>query len=357
LINRCLFPLLALAIPSAAAAQKNCSPCKLDITPVVTLGTQSGIGELTELTAITRDRSGRYWVAAANGQEIAIFDASGKPAKRIGRKGKGPGEYQFISMMTAVGDEIHVFDDRNATLTVLNSNGRVIRTMAMPTVLAAAHTTNGSLVVNSLIRTRDKVWSPLHVLNSKGAVVRSFGEQGEAFRSDIPFSGHRRIAPSSRGGVWSAMVTRYEIERWADNGSRQQIIAPRTEWFRPHTSTPSFTPEEPPLPILAAIREHRPRYLLAMISVADAQWKSSLRPAKTTSHELTHAPTSLNDYFDTLVEAIDIETGKRVASRRMDVFSSRFVDSDHLASYSEYGEGIPGVTIWRVQLQTGRNTN
>jgi hypothetical protein len=357
LLNRCLFSLLALAIPSAAAAQNDCSPCKLDIAPIVTLGTQSGIGELTELTAITRDRLGRYWVAAANGQEIAIFDATGRPMKRIGRKGQGPGEYQFISMMTAVGDEVHVFDDRNATLTVLNSSARVVRTMTMPTILGAAYTSNGSLVVNSLIRTRDKVRAPLHVLDSKGAVLRSFGEQREAFRTDIPFSGYRRITASSRGGVWSAMVTRYEIERWSDDGSRQQVIAPNTEWFRPHASTPRFSTEEAPPPILTAIREHRPRYLLAMISVADARWKSSLRPVKMDSHKRTHAPTTLHDYFDTLVEAIDVDTGKRVASRRMDIFSSRFVDSDHLASYSEDSEGIPRVTIWRVQLQSGKNTN
>ena len=49
------------------------------------------------IIAVATDDAGKIYVADAQSSDIRVFDASGNFVRRFGRKGRGPGEFQFLS--------------------------------------------------------------------------------------------------------------------------------------------------------------------------------------------------------------------------------------------------------------------
>lgn len=49
------------------------------------------------IVALAIDDAGRIYVADYQSSDIRVFDATGSPIRRIGRKGEGPGEFQFLA--------------------------------------------------------------------------------------------------------------------------------------------------------------------------------------------------------------------------------------------------------------------
>jgi hypothetical protein len=343
---------LVSSIPLYAQVQKDCTPrCHLVVSHEVTLGQADGPGILTDMVALARDSDGRYLVSGNKDRAAIItFDHRGRPTGRFGRKGKGPGEFEFIWVLEARGNEIRVFDSSLSRLTVLDKALKPIRTQPIPSFVSAVTASSGDVIVNSVIMSRSLAGVPLHVVGEKGNILRSFGERREAFRGDLPYAGHRVIASSKSGGIWVAPVNRYELEQWTVGGKKIQQILPAQAWFKPHAGGAGFKPDRPPPPLIRAIREHPDGYLFVAIAIADPQWKQSLRPLKNHPDMLKHAPTSLNDYFDTRIDVFDTSTGKLVATRTIDDFAYIFADDERLASYVENGDGVPQVRVWRVRL-------
>jgi hypothetical protein len=344
--------ILLASTPVYAQVDKGCtSMCRLEVTHEVTLGQADGSGALTDMVAIARDANGRYLVSGNKDRAAIItFDHRGRPTGRFGRKGKGPGEFEFIWVLEARGNEVRVFDSYLNRLTVLDRALKPIRTHAIPSFISAVTTSSGDVIVNSVIMSRSLAGVPLHLVGDKGNIVRSFGERREAFRADLPYAGHRVITSSKSGGIWATPVNRYELEKWTVDGKRIQQIIPSEPWFKPHAGGAGFKPDRPPPPLISAIREHPAGYLIVAIAIADPQWKQSLKPLKDHPDGLKQAPTSLNEYHDTRIDVFDMRTGKLVDTRTIDDFASKFADDERLASYAENENGVPQVRVWRLRL-------
>lgn len=73
-------------------------------------------------------RDGSVAILDFGRQEVRVFTANGTPIRTLGRKGRGPGEFELANGIAALGDGgLVVFDPVNARLTLFDAGGRFVR--------------------------------------------------------------------------------------------------------------------------------------------------------------------------------------------------------------------------------------
>jgi hypothetical protein len=65
---------------------------------------------------------------------IKMFDVTGKHTGTVGRKGRGPGEFEAISRVGWLGDTMWVTDGTQRRVSLFTSDGKLIRTVANPSI-------------------------------------------------------------------------------------------------------------------------------------------------------------------------------------------------------------------------------
>src|SRR6185436_12557272 len=71
-------------------------------------------------------------VAVTDDWSVRVFDARGRLLHTVGRRGHGPGEfYQIQAMCRTRGDTLLASDPGNNRITVLDRNGRIVRTIPL----------------------------------------------------------------------------------------------------------------------------------------------------------------------------------------------------------------------------------
>lgn len=84
-----------------------------------------GAGELQRPTGIARDpKTGRVFVADARAHDIKVFDDGGRLLETWGRRGDEPGELNFPTHLTFVNGTLMVVDTMNARVQGFDSDGR-----------------------------------------------------------------------------------------------------------------------------------------------------------------------------------------------------------------------------------------
>ncbi|NBC02316.1 MAG: 6-bladed beta-propeller [Bacteroidetes bacterium] len=82
--------------------------------------------------AVRTDALGKIYIADQGSMSIKVFDSEGTFIREIGRRGRGPGEFQDISLMDITPDEeIVVIDIMNQRYTFFSLDGEVLRSYAM----------------------------------------------------------------------------------------------------------------------------------------------------------------------------------------------------------------------------------
>jgi hypothetical protein len=245
-------------------------------------------------------------------------------------------------------DGLHVLDVGNLRWTVLDSQFAPLASVPLPQSPFSAFVIGDSLLVaNMNVPTRQLAAIPIHIMGLDGKFRRSFGEVPVGYRSDYELAVLRHLAPSRAGTFWSAHVTRYQLDRWALNGVLLQKLTRLTDWFQPHFRGMEASPTQPPAPWMADVSEDSTGILWVLVLVADATWHKAVVRDSDGSYRWT---SDRNGFLDSVIDAIDPETGTVLASHRSDVAYSRFVDRGHLAAYRESRPGVPFVDIWEFQL-------
>ena len=91
-------------------------------------GADTGAASFTEASAwsVGTDRQGRIYVLDRLGFQVAVFDTSGNLVRTMGRKGGGPGEFQFPGMLMVTPEgEVNVFDFGKQALVKFAPDGSV----------------------------------------------------------------------------------------------------------------------------------------------------------------------------------------------------------------------------------------
>jgi len=80
------------------------------------------------VSALLRQPDGSILVASSASADIRVFSATGEHLGTTGRRGGGPGEFQFISAMhRAAGDSVLIYDVQARRLTLLDPAGNFVR--------------------------------------------------------------------------------------------------------------------------------------------------------------------------------------------------------------------------------------
>lgn len=127
----------------------------------------------------------RLVIADLTASELVFLDAAGRPVRRAGREGQGPGEYKLLYWLEQCGSRsLFAWDPSLARVAVLNDQGKFLRQFRPPGNPARlACTRQGSLL--AVMRTRSlqrpSSESPVHtapvtIANSNGDSIGSLGE-------------------------------------------------------------------------------------------------------------------------------------------------------------------------------------
>jgi len=88
-----------------------------------------GQGQLNRPNGMVFDARNRLlYVADTLNHQLAIYSADGKPVKRLGKRGSGPGEFNFpIDVDLGPNGELVVLDSLNSRVQILNPDGGFVR--------------------------------------------------------------------------------------------------------------------------------------------------------------------------------------------------------------------------------------
>ena len=162
-------------------------------SPQVVIGVADGdpayvFGSVTHATRLS---DGRIAVIDGTAQELRFFDAAGRHLVTHGREGSGPGEYRRAAIVgRSAGDTLFIADQSTGRVTVVGSDGTLIRTISL---------------------------AELEAKQRVGSVIGRFAN-GDFFGSTTLSYGGR----GETGGVRSDSITLFRV---AADGSRADSIA------------------------------------------------------------------------------------------------------------------------------------
>jgi hypothetical protein len=118
-------------IENSPAGPGQHSPFIVGEHPLVQIGAGEAALELlfNGVSATARLRDGAIVVADRGSSEIRVFDAKGRFLRKLGRKGRGPGDFEGLGhIWTVPGDSIGAWDATLGRFTVFAPDGKVART-------------------------------------------------------------------------------------------------------------------------------------------------------------------------------------------------------------------------------------
>jgi hypothetical protein len=328
-----------------------CEPCSLTHERI---GTLSGTNILSQPNEVRRLPDGNYAIVFGIDRAVLfVFEASGRLVRQIGRRGGGPGEYEFIvQVIPDSTGSLALWDPIQYRLTFV-SNDEASRVIRIPhsfgRVLPFGHGFVGSSIAGP---TPDVAGYPLHLMNEDGQLTRSFGSEDGTYRSDRSIEYARSIAIADDDILWSAPPTRYLLEAWNPNGDRVHAIERVVRWFPPgtHVGARQDDPTARPASYLREIEVDELGRIWTLTLVADDDWKEAIETRTTIQGlRVTAAARDKRDqYWDTVVEVIDPDSNGLIASHRFDQYFPNFADAGFVYSYREDDGGRPYIELYRI---------
>lgn len=107
----------------------------IDALPALTAAEDLRIGDVDDpdvgfsrIGSVDVDRDGQVFVYELLDRQIRVYDSDGRPVRRIGREGEGPGEFGRVGRFGVVGDTVWVYDNGLRRLTLFDRAGAVLST-------------------------------------------------------------------------------------------------------------------------------------------------------------------------------------------------------------------------------------
>ena len=320
--------------------------------------------EATSMLRIVQDPLERYWIG--QGEELKVFDADGAYVGKVGRAGEGPLEFSAVRLIGAdSARRIHVLDNRNKRVTVLNTDFSLAAETLVPggfvrdmVVFSPETSTSGKYVLQTWISSLDQIGLPLHRLSADGEILSSFGPRPTIASGPMtPVLMERELALHPSGTVLSASKLNYVIEAWmSDNSRAGSLTGPDLDDGLRGEPGPS-TLDNPPWNTLRDIHVDRDGRLWVMLVYRRPDWEDLVvertRPTGQVYLEYPQGPGSV---FRTRVEMIDVQACSVRASGWFDHPSvGWFLLGDESGTTSITGlahspVGEPFVEIWDIRV-------
>jgi hypothetical protein len=244
-------------------------------------------------------------------KQIAVYDSAGRFLRTIGRRGRGPGEFLGIRHIIAIADTLFVYDNALLRRSVF-ADLAFVRSENLPGMIqAVVQMPDGSALVNSIIRSQDRIGLPIHLLSSAGRIVKSFGPTDPFFKPDAEILELRRIAAGGGGPVlvWTSPVNEYVISGLATDGRVVVTLSRRADWFPAWTQPARFGERPNPEVVSLALDAENPELLWVSLIVRDPKWRAPNAPGRRTQARA-------DSTYDTIFEVWDLKQRAPIAARR-----------------------------------------
>ncbi len=324
-------------------AEPSCHGCTIELVKVARLG-QPEDSILLDATSgsVGVTTQGEFLVPAAGNVRVAVYDRNGRFVRTFGRRGPGPGEFQFLHRIQVLpGDTVLVSDARNK-VQLFGPNFEYVRSINVPDLGSVSGTTmpNGEVVTQ---RRADM----LVVIRPDGSVSDSIPVIPVPQAKKCGACNSRWLAASStHGRLWSTVSNRYQIQQIDREGTVHQTLTRSPAWFTPWDSVPeprSARDPVEPLPSLYAIREDANGLLWSLASVVDPKWREAPRGGPVT---VAH----FNGDIDSMISVIDPRTGTVLAERRIPE-GIGFAGRDLVFIMTQDQDGFVSIDIFRLALK------
>lgn len=237
-----LLALLASAAPGRAQQSgviQPREPARLVLTEVLRLGSELGDDDaFGRVMDVKLGPTGRIYVADDLSWNVAVFDRSGRLLRRLGRRGRGPGEFErpwYLAVDRH--DSLFVWDGALARVSVFGPDGRYARSFNTPGAWAVGGFSvraDGTLLVGAFTGSGGSA----HVLARNGRVLRSFGPTADATGIPAGFTSSLlggRVEEGDEGIVYSRRSP-YEMVFHDRAGTRRGGCRGDARWTTPPRS-------------------------------------------------------------------------------------------------------------------------
>ncbi|UCC49806.1 MAG: hypothetical protein JSV41_06515 [Gemmatimonadota bacterium] len=113
---------------------------RLSDQPLLDIGVLEGAADyqLFQVAGAVRLTDGRIVIANAGTGELRFYDPAGRYLSSAGRRGRGPGEFEFLRWLgTLRGDSLVAYDWRNRRVSIFDADGKFERAFTLRTLAQA----------------------------------------------------------------------------------------------------------------------------------------------------------------------------------------------------------------------------
>lgn len=360
LITLCLAFLLSRPASSQIVVpdEPSCATCKLEIEVLTTLGAVEGPGSLPGLPEmIAVDGRGNYWLTFSGSLPL-VFDSTGRFLREMGRRGRGPGEFEYPAVVAALpGDSVLIIDPGTIRATVVAPDFRAVRGISIPPGQIygiAPLQWPDDLVLNSIVKTKEHFGWPMHRATTTGgrlAVVKSFGANGGELRPGQEIELQQKFTAPRHGRIWAADLVRYRVTQWTADGERLLMLERNPPWFKGVSAGGIGGRNNPPAPRINAIGEDDAGRLWVFALVANPSWREAWASSPTAGGEYSISRVAWEHLYRTIIEVIDSDTRRMVARGSFDALILAALPGNRAAAYTVDQDGIPQVEILSIRVE------
>lgn len=257
------------------------------------------------------------YVVAHRGLRTGVmrFSSTGEYLGTLGRAGQGPGEFQRISTVTLMGDEIWLWDIGNQRFVRMSLDGTLLGETSAGWATSTRWVvplSDGTVVLNAHQPTPELVAHWVHRVDPvANEVVWSKGDDVEGF---LGLAEERVLAASTDGGVWVARSRYvYEIYHLSAEGERTMTITPTRDWFTDWAEEPEATTGVGPGLLRPTSR------IFGLYSSGDRLIVIGATGDRDWSDASAGGFLNIGRRFDSVVEVFDTRSGELLSSRRFDL--------------------------------------
>jgi hypothetical protein len=323
----------------------HCSGCRIELERVVTIGSTADENLYRQMSLLVQGPGPAYYVTSSyTPGVILVYDAAGRFLRTIGRSGGGPGELGGEPLLRVTPeDSLHVVS--NGRLTVFPARSG-----------AAARSWNYDVGVWGLTGMAGGITAAALAPNARQETVRLYNPDGTR-RASIYFEGllqHRdqlaqRVHASGDTLLLVSATGRYRIQAFDRDGRLRWTVDRQADWFPPYARQPRGAPVlTPSLPDIVGAWIESNRYLWVLLERPADDWRAVQVRGGTDALDF-------NALFGSQLEVIDLQSGRVLASRRLDWLrpAAERTPLVYTAGTASTGEVV--FNVWRPTLVQSSN--
>lgn len=350
----CLLALALIGTGTVAqvAAAQDC-PCVLTGRTVAEIG--DGQVSLTYPIAVATVGSRYFVVPVVEPSAILVFGEDGEGLGRVGRAGRGPGEFRSIAAIApGQGDSLWVLDVGNMRLSVIDRNLRIARSERLPFIAGRMGILADAGVVLMRPIPKGGAATRIHVFDQGLSEVSSFHVSEPYGEESLPGSLGREMHVRATGKVAVAHRREWVVEIWDSSGVLEGRLELPGAW--PDVDAGDKAREGAPAPTeeVRAVGLDESHRIWLYIRVPDPRWRDALGEVRGIFGVQRGTPLgALSGRWDTVVQVVDPDSGNMLAEQRFEWDVAQALGANRVAVYTEDGIGRATIRVHELQLRAG----